>query len=417
MQKKKLTLAKQIGLALLAGIAIGAALWAIMGAEAAGAFTTQYIKPFGDIFVNLLKFVVVPVVLLSLIDGMISMKDIRKAGAVGGKTLLFFAGTTIIACIIGLSIANLFLPLFPVLAHEETLYTAPEAISLMDTLVGIFPSNAFEPLVSANMLQIIVIALFVGSGIILSGEKGQLAADTVKSFYDVIMQVMGFIIRLAPFGVLALITWVVSTQGPQILTDLAIVLLCAYIGFFLHAVIVFSATVKVFANMNPLRFFKGILPAFIFAFSSTSSIATLPVSKKCCDELGVNGEVSSFVLPLGATINMNGTAIYQCVAVVFLAKCAGIDLALTEMILVIVTATLASVGTAGVAGAGMIMLAMVLDAVGIPTTYIGIIYGVDRLFDMGRTAMNSVGDTACAVCVGALEDKKNLKNSAKTAAL
>ena len=157
--------------------------------------------------------------------------------------------------------------------------------------------------------------------------------------------------------------------------------------------------------MSPGAFFKKVFPAAAFAFTSTSSVATLPITRDCCDDMGVKGEVSSFVLPLGATINMDGTAIYQCVAAIFLAKCVGIDLSLTQMILIIITATLASIGTAGTSGAGMIMLAMVLDAVGVPTTYIGIIYGIDRLFDMGRTALNVVGDASCAVCVSHWEGK------------
>ena len=165
--------------------------------------------------------------------------------------------------------------------------------------------------------------------------------------------------------------------------------------------------------MSPLRFFKGILPAAVFAFTSTSSVASLPVSKECCDEMGVEKDISSFVLPLGATINMDGTAIYQCVAAIFLAKCIGMELGLAQMVTIVVTATLASIGTAGTSGAGMIMLAMVLEAVGIPTTYIGIIYGIDRLFDMGRTALNVVGDASCAICVNHWESKAAAKKVAK----
>ncbi len=413
MEKKKLSLATQIGLALIAGIAVGAIMWLTMGAETADSIATAYIKPFGDIFVNLLKFIVVPVVLVSLINGMISMKDIKKAGSIGIKTVAYFMCTTALACIVGLILASVFEPLFPILAQSGADYSAPEATNIMDTIIGIFPSNFFEPMVSSNMLQIIVIALFLGAGIIVAGEKGRLVADFVESANEVIMKVMGFIIRLAPIGVFCLMTWVVSNQGPKILGDLAIVLLCAYIGYFVHAFLVYSMAVKVFNGMSPLKFFKGILPAYIFAFSSTSSVATLPVTKQCCDNLGVEEEVSSFVLPLGATINMDGTAIYQCVAAVFLAKCMGMDLTLTQMIMIVVTATLASIGTAGVAGAGMIMLTMVLTAIGMDPLYIGIIYGVDRLFDMGRTAMNVVGDASCAICVGTWEKSKARKKATK----
>ena len=185
----------------------------------------------------------------------------------------------------------------------------------------------------------------------------------------------------------------------KILGDLGLVLLAAYIGYIIHVVLVYSLSVKVFAKMSPIKFFKGVLPAAVFAFTSTSSVASLPVSKECCDEMGVENDISSFVLPLGATINMDGTAIYQCVAAIFLAKCIGVDLTMGQMVTIVVTATLASIGTAGTSGAGMIMLAMVLDAVGIDPTYIGLIYGVDRLFDMGRTSLNVIGDASCAICV------------------
>ncbi|MCI8420041.1 MAG: dicarboxylate/amino acid:cation symporter, partial [Oscillospiraceae bacterium] len=188
--------------------------------------------------------------------------------------------------------------------------------------------------------------------------------------------------------------------------SLAWVLLCAYLGDIVHAVLVYSLSAQVFAGMSPAKFFKGAFPAMMFAFSSTSSAATLPVSKECADELGAEGDISSFVLPLGSTINMDGTAIYQCVATIFLASCAGVNLSIGQMVTIVVTATLASIGTAGVSGAGMIMLAMVLTAMGIDVNLIMIIYGVDRLFDMGRTCLNVTGDIACSLCVSKWEGKK-----------
>lgn len=416
MKKKKLSLAAWIGIAMISGIIVGAIMWLTLGNETANSIATSYIKPFGDIFINLLKFIVVPVVLLSLIDGMISMRDIKKVGSIGIKTVAYFLCTTAIACIIGLVLASLFKPLFPVIEEVATEFEPKAAGSFMDTIKGIFPDNAFAPLVSANMLQVIVIALFMGAGIIVAGDKGRMTADLVSSVNEVIMKVMMFIIRIAPIGVFCLMTWVVSNQGPMILGSLAIVLLCAYIGYFLHAFLVYSTAVKLVSGMSPIKFFKGVLPAFIFAFSSTSSVATLPISKECCDEMGVDKEVSSFVLPLGATINMDGTAIYQCVAAVFLANCMGMQLTIGQMAMIVVTATLASIGTAGVSGAGMIMLAMVLQAIGIDPIYIGMIYGIDRLFDMGRTAMNVVGDSSCAICVNMWESKKQAKLTGAAAA-
>ena len=403
--KKQMNLSVKILIGLVLGIIVGAIFWAVMGAEAAGDFTGKYIKPFGDIFVNLLKFIVVPLVLLSIMDGVISMGDIGKVGKIGWKTIAYFLVTTAIACVIGLLVASLFKGSFPLLKlAEDAAYEAKHS-NLMDTIVNIFPGNAVSPLVNSSMLQIIVIALFFGCGVLVAGEKGKPFGSFISSFNEVTQKVMGFILALSPYGVFALMVWVVAAQGTKILGSLGLVLLAAYIGYVIHVVLVYSMSVKLFAQMSPMSFFKKVFPAAAFAFTSTSSVATLPITRECCDDMGVKGEVSSFVLPLGATINMDGTAIYQCVAAIFLAKCVGIDLTLTQMILIIITATLASIGTAGTSGAGMIMLAMVLDAVGVPTTYIGIIYGIDRLFDMGRTALNVVGDASCAVCVSHWEGK------------
>lgn len=403
MKKKKLSLPLQILLALLLGIAVGA----VLGSTGLKSITTDFIKPFGDIFVNLLKFIVVPVVLVSMIDGILSMDDMKKVGAVGWKTVLYFVCTTAIACIIGLALANVFhgAGLFPDLSKElgSASYEAAEFGGFMSTLVGIFPSNMWEAFRTANMLQVIVIALFFGGAIMAAGEKGKLCRDLVSSFNEVINRLMEFIIALSPIGVFAYMSWVVANQGPDILGSLALVLGCAYIGYILHAVLVYSFSAKVFAGMSPVRFFKGAAAAMMFAFTTTSSAATLPVSKECAEEMGADRDVAAFVLPLGATINMDGTAIYQCVATVFLAACSGMELTLGQMVLVVVTATLASVGTAGVSGAGMIMLAMVLEAISIPVDYIGLIVAVDRLFDMGRTCLNVTGDIACTLCVSKWE--------------
>ena len=407
--KKKMSLPMQILTALILGIVVGL----ICYFAGLGDFTASYLKPFGDIFVNLLKFIVVPVVLFSMIDGILSMGDMKKVGSVGIKTVVYFLCTTAIACVIGLVLANIFnsAGLFPNLADaaQSAEYEAKEYGGFMSTLVSIFPTNMWQSFSNANMLQVIVIALFFGGSIMAAGEKAKLCRDIVSSFYSVIEKLMGFVISLAPIGVFTYMAWVVATQGASILGSLALVLLCAYIGYIIHAVVVYSVSAKAFAGINPITFFKGASAAMIFAFTSTSSAATLPVSKECADNMGAEGDISSFVLPLGATINMDGTAIYQCVATVFLASCAGMHLTISQMALVVVTATLASIGTAGVSGAGMIMLAMVLEAIGIPVSYIGLIVAVDRLFDMGRTCLNVTGDIACSLCVTKWESKKASK--------
>ena len=383
MEKKKMSLPVQIVLALILGIVVGLIFYFIGKPE----ITTNYFKPFGTIFVNLLKFIVVPVVLLSMIDGIISMGDMKKVGSVGWKTVAYFLVTTAAACVIGLVFANIFLNagLFPTdlaLTDGQTWDGATSA-NFMDTLVAIFPSNMWKSFTDANMLQVIVIALMFGGGILAAGEKGKLAQDLVSSLYSVIDRVMAFIIA-----------------------HLALVLLCAYVGYIVHAIICYSVSASAFAGVSPLKFFKGAAPAMIFAFTSTSSAATIPLSKECADELGAESDVSSFVIPLGATINMDGTAIYQCVATIFLAACCGMTLTVGQMVTIVVTATLASIGTAGTPGAGMIMLAMVLEAMNIPVDMIMLIYGIDRLFDMGRTCLNITGDISCALCVTKWESKK-----------
>ena len=403
--RKKLGLAAWIFIAMVAGILVGLCF---LGKPE---LTTQYIKPIGTIFINLLKFIVVPIVLLSLICGMISMKDIKKVGAIGWKTIVYYMITTLIAIVIGLAVANIFKGAFPLLDTTGAEYTANSS-NFMDTIVNIFPSNLWAPLVNATMLQVIVIALFIGASILLVGEKAQPMVTVVESAYEVFMKIMMLIIKCSPIGVFCLMVNVVAVNGPAIVGSLAIVLGVAYLGYILHMVIVYSVAVKSIAGMNPVTFFKNMIPAIIFAFTSTSSVATLPLTKECSDKMGANPEYSSFILPLGATINMDGTAIYMGVATIFIATCYGVTLNLSQMLAVVLTATLASIGTAGVSGAGMIMLAMVLEAVGLPVEGIALIYGVDKIFDMGRTTLNIVGDASCAVVVSKIEEKRSARKKA-----
>ena len=406
MNKKKMGLPMMIFIAMVAGILVGLCF---LGNPDV---TTNYIKPIGTIFINLLKFIVVPIVLLSLICGMISMKDIRKVGSIGWKTLVYYMFTTLVAIAIGLAVANVFKGVFPLLDTTGAEYAAKSS-NFMDTLVNIFPSNLWAPLVNANMLQVIVIAIMIGAGILLVGEeKAGTTVALVESLNEVFMKIMRFIINCSPIGVFCLMVNVVAVNGPSIVGSLAIVLAIAYLAYALHMIIVYSAAVKAMADMSPLTFFKGMIPAMIFAFTSTSSVATLPLTKECSDNMGANPEYSSFILPLGATINMDCTAIYMGVATIFIATCYGVTLTMSQMLAVVLTATLASIGTAGVSGAGMIMLAMVLEAVGLPVEGIALIYGVDKIFDMGRTTLNIVGDASCAVVVSKIEEKRAAKAKA-----
>ena len=412
MKKRRLPLAFWIFVGLVVGIAAGLVLIPVqLGGLSGLDIAKNYIKPIGTIFLNLLKFVVVPIVLFSIASGVISMQDVRKVGSVGGKTVVYYMCTTAFAVMLALFLATLarYFGVFQTLETAGLTYEPPAGQSLMDTIVAIFPSNIIAPMASATMLQVIVISLLLGFGILMAGEKGKLAGQVVDSFNEVFLKIMDLIIKLSPIGVACLICPVVCENGPSVLGDLFMVLLVAYIGYFLHAVLVYSFTVKSLAGVSPMEFFQGMAPAMMMAFSSASSVGTLPFTLECSEKLGARKEVASFVLPLGATINMDGTAIYQGVCAVFIATAFGIDLSIGQMITIILTATLASIGTAGVPGAGMVMLAMVLQSVNIPVEGIALVAGIDRIFDMGRTTVNITGDAACAVIVSKLEEKKSMK--------
>ena len=413
MTKKKLPLAFWIFIGLAVGVVAGLALMPLPDGAGVNIAKT-YIKPWGDIFLNLLKFVVVPIVLFSIASGVISMKDISKVGAIGGKTVVYYMSTTAFAVVLALILANVAtgIGLFHTLDTSDLSYTPPEGQSIMTVIVNIFPANAVKPLADATMLQVIVIALFLDFGVLLAGEKGLVAAQVIDSFNEVFMKIMDLIIKLSPVGVACLICPVVAENGPMILRDLVAVLALAYVGYILHALIVYSSTVKVLGGVSPAAFFKGMAPAMMMAFSSASSVGALPFNLECTERLGARREVVSFVLPLGATINMDGTAIYQGVCAVFIATAYGVNLTLGDMVTIVLTATLASIGTAGVPGAGMVMLAMVLQSVGLPIEGIALVAGIDRVFDMGRTTVNITGDAACALIVSKMEDRKEARTRA-----
>ena len=407
--KKRMPLALWIFVGLLVGIAAGLFLMALPNG---GAIANGYIKPWGTIFLNLLKFIVVPIVLFSIASGVISMQDVGKVGSIGVKTIVYYMCTTAFAVVLALILGSIAkgARLFTALETSGLEYTPPEGQSLMDTIVNIFPSNALAPLVNATMLQVIVISLLLGFGILLAEEKGLVAAQVVDSLNEVFMKIMDLIIKLSPIGVACLICPVVVANGAEILGHLAMVLLMAYVGYIVHALVVYSATVGGLAGISPAKFFAGMAPAMMMAFSSASSVGALPLNLECAERLGARREVASFVLPLGATINMDGTAIYQGICAVFIATAYGVNLGVGEMATIVLTATLASIGTAGVPGAGMVMLAMVLESVGLPVEGIALVAGVDRIFDMGRTTVNITGDAACAIIVSKMEDR----NAART---
>lgn len=405
-KKQRFSLAIQIFIALALGILVGILL------QGKGDFTKAYIQPIGTIYINLLKFMVVPIVLFSIIDGTISLGDIRRVGSIGWKTFVYYMATTAIAVVIGIVFATLFKGFFPLLQTAGLKYEAKNA-NFMEVIVAMFPKNILEPLLKADMLPLILMALLIGVGILLSGEDGKRVGKGVKSIYTVVMKMMEIIIRLTPIGVFCLMTNVIAINGATIVSSLGIVLGVAYLGYFTHIVIVYGLSVHLFAKISLMKFLRGMMPAMTTAFTTSSSNATLPLTIQCSNDLGADPSVSSFVLPLGATINMDGTAIYMGVNCLFIAACYGVNLTIPQLISVVLTAVLASIGTAGVSGAGMIMLAMVLTSVNLPVEGIALIAGIDRLFDMGRTTLNITGDATAALAVSQWDRAAKAKRAKK----
>lgn len=407
--KKKLSFSTTILISLILGVMTGLLL------QNRPEIAVSYIQPIGTIFLNLLKMIVVPVVLFSMIEGIISLKDIKKVGSIGLKTILFYLGTTAFAVLLGISFANIFNVGGGYVLNTDSLaaYEAGEAVSFLDTLVNIFPSNWLSPLVEANMLQVIVLALLFGFGIIYAGEKSDPVRNVVNSFSSVAFSIMEMILKLSPVGVFALITPVIASNGPSVLLPLLKLIAIVYLASIVHMIFVYSSCVRFVGGIGPVTFFKGMLPAILFAFSSASSIGTLPLNMECTEKLGARNDVRSFVLPLGATINMDGTCIYQGVCAIFIAQIFGIDLTFSQMLMIVLTATMASIGTAGVPGAGVIMLTMVLQSVGLPLEGIALITGVDRILDMARTTVNITGDAACTLCISRLEELKEQRMASR----
>lgn len=367
----------------------------------------EVIKPLGDLFLRLIKFIIAPLVLSTLVIGVASIGDPKSLGRVGTKTVSYYLITTAVAIIIGLSIAFIISPGKGLsIEVPSTEVEVNETEGVIQTFLNIVPENPFLSLSDGNILQIIFFAIFIGLAITLVGKK----ADPVYRFFDgfaeVMFKITGIVMRFAPIGVLGLVAPIIGQYGPQVLLPLLKIIIAVLIACILHTILVYSMSVKIFAKMNPLTFFKGIAPAAVVAFSTASSAGTLPVTiKNTQDNLGVSNKISSFVLPLGATINMDGTAIYQGVAVIFIAQFYGLELSAMQLLTVVITTVLASVGTAGVPGAGMIMLAMVLGAAGLPLEGIALIAGIDRILDMFRTTVNIVGDASAAVVVAGTEEE------------
>lgn len=389
-----------LGLGIIAGLELGAD-----GVDLA----KTWIAPFGTIFMNMIKMIIVPLVFSSLVIGVCSLGDVKKIGRIGAKTMAYYLGTTAFAIVLGLILAIVIQPGAGVNMPAEGVKAAAQAAPpIMKVIIDIFPTNAMEAMLKANMLQIIVFSLFIGIGISMVGERAEYLKRTIDGLAEVSYKIVGMIMNFAPIGVFGLITPVVAANGPAVLLPLLKVVIAVYLGCLLHALIVYGAMLQFIGKISPVKFFKGIAPAQLLAFTSCSSGGSLPVNMACVQKLGVSKEISSFVLPLGATINMDGTAVYQGVCALFIAQIYGVDLTSGQLLTVILTGTLASIGTAGVPGAGFIMLTMILTAIGLPLEGSALIAGIDRILDMPRTCVNITGDATVCYLVDKSE-KENIK--------
>lgn len=411
LKLRSLQLHTKILLGLLLGISFGVAAAPLGWSEGLSA----YVKPFGQAFLQLISMAVVPLVFASLVTGVAGMRDMRKLGRIGGKTILYYLATTAVAITFGLALANAVKPgvglpedaQIRLRQESETvvLRDALEPPGVAETLLNVIPKNPLQALAEGNMLQLIFFALALGVVLTTIAEE---KARPVIAFFDGLNEAMialiHLIMKLAPYGVFALSASIVGEFGVDILTLLLKYALVVIVGLALYMVTVFSLAVGVFSDLGIRRFFRGIRPAQLIAFTTSSSSATLPATMECAqDNLGVPREIASLTLPLGATINMDGTALYQGVSALFVAQIYGMDLAIGQQLTIVLTATLASIGTAGAPAAGIMMLAMILRSIGVPLEGIALILGVERILDMCRTVVNVTGDACCAVVVGATE--------------
>lgn len=413
---------------IIIGLVLGLIFGVLAAANGWSGFTTNWIAPFGKIFINLLKLIAVPLVLSSLITGVASLSDLKKLSRIGGKTITIYIVTTAISVTIGLVAVNLLKPGDTVpedmkVKLQETYKSAAsgklEAADQikerrpLQPIVDMVPSNFFSSASNnRNMLQVVFVAIIIGIALIqIPKNKAKPVLDFMEGINDLVIKLVDNIMLMAPIGVFALIAdTITSIAGDnlsnvlELLSALGFYMLVVIIGLTIQMVFTYTAVLKIFSNMSLKKFYQGIAPAQLLAFSTSSSAATLPVTmERCEDELGVSEEVSSFVLPLGATINMDGTALYQAVAAVFIAQTLGMDLTLGAQLTIVLTAVLASIGTAAVPGAGIIMLIIILEAIGVPSAGIALILGVDRILDMMRTVTNVTGDASVAVAVASSE--------------
>jgi len=370
-----------------------------------------------DAFIRLIFMLVVPLVVSSLIVGVAGLRDPVRLGSIGWKTVVYFLSTTFLAVIIGLVLVNIIRP--GVGFHVPSGVKAPKAgelTSISDTFLNMIPKNPIEALTTMNILQIIFFSIFVGIAMVFLGSKAKAAYNFFESLFEIMMKITAWVMNLAPYGIFALIVKVVADNGTTIFAPLAKYMFVILLGLLLHLCLVYLTLVKTLGKMSPVTFLKGVAPAWLVAFSTASSNATLPVSIKSVENnLGVSNRISSFILPLGATVNMDGTALYEGVAALFIAQAYGIHLSFGAQIVIILTATLAAIGAAGIPGAGLITMVLVLQSVNLPVEGIGLILAVDRILDMFRTSINVLGDCTGCVVIGRKEGEISDTPSEQTA--
>ena len=416
-KNKKLGLTARILIGMAAGIAVGFLFkWLLAGQDERllhilgmdiplkALFVDGFFHVGGEIFIASLKMLVVPLVFVSLVCGTCSLSDTSALGRLGGKTIALYLITTAIAISLAIFAALLIGPGEGVQMQSDASFSLAETPSLSQVFINIFPSNPIESMAEGNMLQIIVFAVLFGLAMAMSGKAGERLTSVFNDLSDVIMKLVTLLMNLAPYGVFFLMAKLFTTLGFETIASLAKYFGVVMSVLIIHGIISYSLILKLLSGLNPITFLRKMQDAALFGFSTSSSNATMPVTMETVTKkLGVKNRIASFTVPLGATINMDGTAIMQGVATVFIAQVFGVDLTLSDYLMVILTATLASIGTAGVPGVGLIMLAMVLQQVGLPVEGIALIIGVDRLLDMTRTAVNVTGDAMVSCIVGKSE--------------
>ena len=409
-----MSLTSKILIGMSSGLLVGSFI-SFLGLEDNQYFKIYLIDGFlyigGQIFISLLKLMVVPLVFFSLTSGVSSFDQNLSLGRIASKTFGLYLITTAIAISIGLALAVFFNPGNNLNLETSISLSIPDSPNIKDVILGIIPSNPIKAMAEGNMLQIIVFSIFFGIAIRSLGDSVKLIRDSVNNITDIILKLVLFIINVAPYGIFCLMSVLFAEKGITVLGDLSFYFFVVVFALLLHGFLTYSLFLVLFIKVNPLKFFNKIKSLMLFAFSTSSSNATIPVTlKTVVDDIGVSRKIASFTVPLGATINMDGTAIMQGVATVFIANAYSIDLSFADYLMVILIATLASIGTAGVPGVGLIMLAMVLDQVGLPVEGIALIIGVDRLLDMLRTVVNVTGDSTISTIVANSENQLEQRN-------